>query len=232
MMNIVSFKAPKFKPLPGELTPAVINSATLPVKVESARRAIAACCDLSELLTWKDKLAALAAAAKIARMPELSRDVNRVHKEAIFRMGEILLQYNGTAVYLGCKGAAFSERREIANSVGIHPSAVKASVRLASSPKKIRERILSDDSIPTSYVRMSAFAPRLGKAPRVSYSEAAVVIFGGNHHRGLSSAHTAMSKIPLDRFAELAPEEKQRAKKLVVEMQEILDEMDRRLNLA
>ena len=154
MQNVVVFRQPKFKPLPGELTPAVINGATLPVKVEAAKRAIAACCDLSELLAWKDKLAALAA-AEMARMPEMARDVNRVHKEAIFRMGEILLQYKAGVPGFRVKGSKEkSERIKLAESVGINPTLSKQATRLASAPLAIRERVLlnrRDFIKPTTY---------------------------------------------------------------------------------
>jgi hypothetical protein len=42
MRNVVTFNEPKFKPLPGELTPAVINGATLPMKVANPLRKIIA----------------------------------------------------------------------------------------------------------------------------------------------------------------------------------------------
>lgn len=39
MHNIVTFSEPKFKPLPGALTPSVINGAILPRKIEEMGRA-------------------------------------------------------------------------------------------------------------------------------------------------------------------------------------------------
>ena len=244
MQNVVVFRQPKFKPLPGELTPAVINGATLPVKVEAAKRAIAACCDLSELLTWKDKLAALAAAAKMARMPEMARDVNRVHKEAIFRMGEILLQYNDTPVRKnkpkGCTEK--SERRTAAAAAGIsHHTAIDAS-RIARAPLVIKESILKDDSIPASPRQMAQRTPRLSSTSTrglaMAYSPAAAFLFKGPRSipglsggGGLSQSAHLLKNLNLAsiNFFQLTPAEKQRARKLVVEMQEILDEIDRRL---
>lgn len=248
MQNVVTFKQPKFKPLPGELTPAVINGATLPVKVEAAKRAIAACCDLSELLTWKDKLAALAAAAKMARMPEMARDVNRVHKEAIFRMGEILSQYNGEPVVKkGHRRVCRSERTLVGIAAGIQPSAASRAVRLSQAPKDIRERILADDRIPAHVTRMSRLTPRMGN-PRSNQSlsirdtDAAAAVFSGispenralakTGNLGLNAAIRALRTLDISLISQLTPEEKQRARKYVVEMQEILDEIDRHLGAA
>jgi hypothetical protein len=242
MLNVVSFKPPKFKPLPGELTPAVINGATLPVKVEAAKRAIAACCDLSELLTWKDKLAALAAAAKIARMPEMARDVNRVHKEAIFRMGEILLTYKA---HLGIKitrdknGKIFktnmiSDRGRVAESLGISKCDRTGAVRLASAPIQFKESVLADDKLPPVPRIMANRVPVHRPTKRASSDAALIVIsgkdsFGRNISGGLLPALGKLKNTSLERIAELTLMEKQRARKLVVEMQEILDEIDRRL---
>lgn len=246
MRNVVVFKEPKFKPMPSELTPAVINGATLPVKVEAAKRAIAACCDLSELLTWKDKLAALAAAAKMARMPEMARDVNRVHKEAIFRMGEILLQYNGKP-QKGCigRGQAPSERTKAAQSVGITKHDIVSIARLASAKKIVRERILQNDNVPAVARIMVKSTPivsprhqglRGGYSP---YSDAGSIVFQGltldeqrtksRGGRGIVNAASILRTIEIDKVALLTFEEKQRARKLVVEMQEILDKIDQQL---
>ncbi len=242
--DIVTFREPKFKPMPGELTPAVISGATLPVKVEAAKRAIAACCDLSELLTWKDKLAALAAAAKMAKMPELSRDVNRVHKEAIFRMGEILLQYKGKQYSVGIKRTEKgpSERSNVQTQLGIPAWVGASAVRLAASPAEVRARVLTDDSITPNLVRMVRHAPpRLNnkRGIALSYSDAARAFFSGisdvTHTRnqaGLSQSVAALRKTPLDLIPQLTAKEKQHARKIVVEMQEILDEIDRRLGPA
>jgi hypothetical protein len=295
MQNVVTFKQPKFKPMPSELTPAVINGATLPVKVEAAKRAIAACCDLSELLTWKNKLAALAAAAKIARMPEMARDVNRVHKEAIFRMGEILLQYNGTArpqcgnsppklslaqiadakkmldkgmsqvavakyfkvnppiiwkvanepsygASIG-DGSGKSERAIAAEAVGISKTTAGTATRLAAAPPSVRDAILENPRIPPNACRMAASAPRRGtQGAKSSFSDAAMIFFSGitreqsafisRSGKGLTGSASALRTTDLSTISQLTPEEKQRARKLVVEMQEILDDIDRRLGPA
>jgi hypothetical protein len=238
MMNVVSFKAPKFKPLPGELTPEVIRGATLPVKIGIAQRAIAACCDLSELLTWKDKLAALAAAAKMAKMPELSRDVNRVHKEAIFRMGEILLQYNGTA-YPSRRGSGPSERTKAARAANISKGLASNSTRLAQAPETLKDRILSDDSLPADAQVLIRIAPRRRHGYNMHSAAGSEFITGvardsmrrgGN--AGFSQAARILATSNLDLIDSLAAEEKTRVRKLIVEMQEILDAMMQRLELA
>lgn len=60
MRNAV-VKTRTLKPLPGEITSQRINDATLPVKIEAARRAIAECTDLPELLRYKSQAEGLAA---------------------------------------------------------------------------------------------------------------------------------------------------------------------------
>jgi hypothetical protein len=243
MMNVVTFKAPKFKPMPGELTPAVINGATLPVKVEAAKRAIAACCDLSELLTWKDKLAALAAAAKMARMPEMARDVNRVHKEALLRMGEILLQYKGThgghkGEKISGKGTTPSERTIVAKSLGIPKSTVTGVCRLAKAPKSVIRDILDNDAMPPNALKMGGAAPRTSKVNygHNTYTDSARIFFTGRKTSfgnggtvGMTSAAACLRNTDLSVIPQMTNEEKRRARKLVVEMQEILDDIDRRL---
>jgi hypothetical protein len=236
--NVVVFHEPKFKPMPGELTPAVINGATLPVKVEAAKRAIAACCDLSELLTWKDKLAALAAAAKMARMPEMARDVNRVHKEAIFRMGELLTSYSNVAGSTG-RIRVKSERSRVIRHLGISPDISSAAVRLQAAPIEVKRMLLENDKVAPSAIRMvqNRAVPKIRKdLGKSAHSDAARLLFQGVSRDGvkarglgLHDAATSLRGVGLNLFAELTPEEKQRAKKLIVEMQEILDEMDRRL---
>jgi len=240
MKNVVTFQAPKFRPMPGELTPAVINGATLPVKIGIAQRAIAACCDLSELLTWKDKLAALAAAAKMAKMPELSRDVNRVHKEAIFRMGEILLQYTATAKFVGGRGRGpeKSERRLVADSVGLSKFDFTAATRIANAPLDIRAKILADDTLPASTTRIIRHVPARKPSGRTLATDAAKLFISGktsDHVRtggGLLEAARILNATALDSIPLLTPEEKQRAKAFIVEMQEILDAMMQRLDLS
>jgi hypothetical protein len=249
MMNVVTFKAPKFKPLPGELTSAVINGATLPVKIGIAQRAIAACCDLSELLTWKDKLAALAAAAKMARMPELSRDVNRVHKEAIFRMGEILLTYKTdarTEITTNKNNRTgkqvrhiLSERGAAASAAGLSRHEASNAARAAQAPRAVREQLLQDDAVAPNARRLAALSPRRVPPRKGDRSDAAALLFSGLSSlqlkqksatgRGLMAAAHALRSISADKIVGLTSEEKQRARKLVVEMQEILDDIDRRL---
>jgi hypothetical protein len=247
--NVVVFREPKFKPLPGELTPAVIREATLPVKVEAAKRAIAACCDLSELLTWKDKLAALAAAAKMARMPEMARDVNRVHKEAIFRMGEILLTYkcaqgaNGHIKHASSRSGVApgkSERRIAGEAVGMKPQAIVAATRIAQAPSNIREAILENPKIPPTLSRMVVCTPKLyNRANPRKFSDAARLFFSGlkpgepySANNGFRRACTSLKSVDTSVISQLTPIEKQHVRKLVVEMQEILDEIDRRLGPA
>ncbi len=255
MRDIVKFKQPKFKTLPTEITPQVISRAIIPLKLEEARRALAKC-DLKELLGWKDTLAALAAAAKAARMPELARDVNRVHKEAIFTMGELLLRYSGKAVYKGLEKntqvgrtdkrhltphvpkMGLGERQTIANSLGLPGPIVSNATRLASVSKTVREQILNNDNVPPNPTRMVRFVPRLSERGKVIFTDAARAVIAGADKNGKSSniglgvASRALRQLPMGLIMSLSPEEKIRAKGLVFEMQTILDEIDHLLGAA
>ena len=223
----------------------------------------------------------LAAAAKMARMPEMARDVNRVHKEAIFRMGEILSKYNAAptrgskipldtvravrasklrdveaakkfgvsngTIYNIRKNPKYgesivdkSERTRAAIAAGISENLVSGAVRLAESPREVRDRILADDRIPAGVQRMIRSAPRRpnGRRPAISFTNAGTMFFYGKSLEalkrtsgggGMSNAVRCLRGADIDSIAKLTPEEKQRARKLVVEMQEILDEIDRRL---
>jgi hypothetical protein len=246
MRNLVTFTQPKFKPLPGELTPERIREATLPVKIGIAQRAIAACCDLSELLTWKDKLAALAAAAKMAKMPELSRDVNRVHKEAIFRMGEILLQYSGAATsgkgLPKGRGRQPSERALAAAAAGIPKHEAVPAARLGAAPSGLRRKIIENDLMRPAADVMARNVPHLRKPIVAPYSDAAMLVFYGSTradyaegrkgHKGLTGSASSLRTASVEACAHLTAEEKSRARNMIVEMQEILDAMMQRLELA
>jgi hypothetical protein len=287
----VVFKAPKFKPLPGELTPAVMGDALLPVKIEAMSRAITACQSLPELLAYKKPIDGLAAAAKtIKEIPEYARRMKRVQKEAIFRMGELLSLYTSTfdarcntrrtlstaqtaevrkdlkdgmrqvdvAKKYGVRdtlihkiktnpnfgtaamGPGKSERATIAESLGISSSTAVNAVRLAAAPAPVKESILADPKIPANAARMVSAAPRRGPLRREPMSDAASILFSGilstdrkyGNGKGLIDSARILKGVDVTVACKLTPEEKQRARKLVVEMQEILDEIDRRLGPA
>jgi len=71
--------------------PAInVRGASLPVRYEAARSAIAACDRLDECQDWADKAAALASYAKQANDDELVHMATRIQLRAVRRCGELL----------------------------------------------------------------------------------------------------------------------------------------------
>lgn len=286
MKNIVSVREPKFKPLPGELTPAQIREAVLPVKVEALRNALMKCQELPELLHYKKEIDGLAAAVRTIKheVPEMARQMNRLAKEALFRMGELLFAYDnkcstgvkttlftpdeitkirarlaaGESAYAIAKelnvlasniyhikkrakyginkGPAQSERSKIRDQLGITRNMASNVVKLAVAPKNIIESILDNDAIPAHAHLMAELAPNVRPTRRLRMGDAALAIFygkvrGQSTGAGLRGVIGNLRSVDLARIAELTSEEKAKARKLIVECQEILDAMMQRLEL-
>jgi len=296
MSNDVVFKAPKFLPMPGELTPEATREALLPAKINAMSRAIAAAQSLPELMNYKKPIDGLAAAAKtLKEFPEYARSMKRVQKETLERMGQLLLAYKSAwstgianllppkltqeqaiearrrhaagetaasiANFFGVSGdvirrvirhpnygkvgrqAEASERTQAAKAAGIPVETATHAVRFASAPKPLREKIIANDRISSSINIMASFTPKLGKnGGGNKHSDAAAILFHGVDRsapsfsgragrNGLTHISACVRALNISVISQLTTEEKQRAKKLIVEMQEILDEMDRRLGL-
>lgn len=251
MKNVAVFKAPALKPLPGELTPSAIREAVLPVKIVAMSQAIAKCTELPELLNYKKTVDGLAAAARTIKheIPEQVAMLNRTAKEAVFRMGELLLTYNGTGKTYIVKNTGKharnvghvprveeSERSKVARSVGISRSTITAAARLAAAPADVRASILRNDKISAGAQQMSrSVSPRTSRGTQHRTSDKLGLILHGREHfaairgRGLTDVLAVLRGVPLDAFADLTPEERKAVKAKIVECQELLDEMDRRL---
>lgn len=218
----------KFPIIPASVQPAM-RDAQLPLRVEAARRALAECVDLSELLNWKDKAAAIAAAAKAAKLPDIQRDARRLQKEALLRLGQLLSEYSG-----GAGGRDRSERRRAADAAGVPSRYIAQVVRLAKAPAKQREAILANDRIPPHPIRMVTNLPRVGSkqsyAPR--RSDTHDLVFNGNprdggvRFNGLNSIAANVRKLAELPFAELARDEKKIVRAKVTEIIELLDAID------
>jgi hypothetical protein len=249
----VKYKPPVFKPLPGELTPSVIREAVLPVKVAGLRRALAACTELPELLNYKRTIDGLAAAARTIKheIPEMVRDMNRLQKEAIFKMGDLLSAYNtrmsrefimpdgssarkGKFWVKGCKQKAVpSERYRVGQSLGLKKELIRDAIRLSRMEPSVRENVIADESITNLRKQCVHLAPKVNVSSP-SYSDSMAVVMGSGYRatstRGLSQVLACLKAIPLDAFDRLAPEERKAVKAKIVEAQELLDAMDERLN--
>jgi hypothetical protein len=241
MNTVVKFRAPKFKPLPTELTPASIREAILPAKIVAMSRAVAACRELPELLNYKKTIDGLAAAARTIQheIPEQVAMLNRTAKEAMIKMGELLLQYRGDVdanSYPGQrgftkdKGTRLSERHQVAKSLGIPPRIVAATTRVASSPARAIDLVLSSasPSFQQSVRENSSRIPPLKKSSsKVPYSDAMIEVCGAGTR--LAHAVLCLRHTPLEPFARLTAPERVTVKAKITEAQELLDAMLQRL---
>jgi hypothetical protein len=235
------------KPLPGELTPSVIREAVLPIKVAGMRRALAACTELPELLNYKRTIDGLAAAARTIKheIPEMVKDMNRLEKEALIKMGQLLLQYSdysqaipaatrspkGQAIKGGGGGSLKSDRRKVADSLGINPNTVVRTVRIASAPKDCLEQILASPRRDLALLATMAPVRQTKGYKTPPHSDAMRRVVGGPmNSRGLNVAVANLKYVDLDAFDALTPEERKSVKAKIVEAQELLDAMDQRLS--
>ena len=127
------------RPLPSEISSERVNAATLPMKVEAARLAIARCEDLSELLKYKEQAEGLAAAVRIMKSigPEMIRSVNEMVMDAWRKGGEILLRYKGDSTPGRGdrkRGRVKSPRAIAAEEAGLSGEELLALTRLAAAP--------------------------------------------------------------------------------------------------
>jgi hypothetical protein len=225
--DIVVFREPKLKPLPPSITREQMQGAQLPVRLERARQAIAECYDLSELLTWKDQAAAICAAAKASKMPELAKGANRVCKEALLRLGQLLSSYKSGHPGRGNKTK--SPRSEAALAAGVSLQAVSTAVKLAQSPQNVRDTVLSDDSVTVSKVprKLARLYPKNRSNHR---SDAYTSVMGGGlQGKGFNQAMLNLRRIDLADVQALAPDEKKMVRAKVTEAMERLDAIEEAL---
>ena len=217
------------RPLPSEISSERVNAATLPMKVEAARLAIARCEDLSELLKYKEQAEGLAAAVRVMKTigPEIIRSANEMVVDAWRKGGELLLRYKGGVIGSRKGGNAKSPRVIAAGEAGLSPNEVLALTRLAAAP--ISAAYLAAEK--SSYLRRAAQCvpvrcPGLGRA---AHSATLVAVFGNNQNgaAGLTTVLSTLKRIPLGAFSSLPPEERKLVKSKIVEIMEVLDEMDR-----
>lgn len=233
MKNIVVFKEPKLKPLPLAAQEAM-KDAPLLLRLQAAKTAIEACFDLSELLKWKDQAVAIAAAAKAARMPDIARGANRICKEALLRLGQLLFTYNGTVGYYkdGRHGSIKSERSKVAKAFGLSPSVVNTSLRLAAAPKAAVDAVLNDDRIPPNPVSVAKRLPARRQSAVSKRSAGYVMVmsgideFGRHKNTGLTTTFRAVETIEVAAVRSLAPDEKKLVRAKITEIIELLDALE------
>lgn len=219
------------KPLPSEITDERVNNATLPVKIETARRAIAACTDLPELLRYRDQAEGLAAAVRTMKQvgPEMIRNANCLMADAWRKGGELLGAYSNVGPHTGGLngGSTRSARTRVAAELGLSAAEVSNLVRVAKAPlqavhtaaQKTRNLHIAAKVMPTVS----------GKKSALRYSTAVREVFGGGvaSNLGLVSVLSVLRCLDLANFKLLTVDERKVVKAKITEIVELLDEMDR-----
>jgi hypothetical protein len=231
IMSRAVIKTRHLKPLPCEITSAAISNATLPVKIEAARRAIALCTDLPELLRYKSQAEGLAAAVRTIKEvgPESIRAINECVADAWRKGGELLLRYSNVA-RPSKRGSILSERGKISRQLGLCANDRASMLRIAAAPKdvvyNIGQKSHGLQGVANLLPRVKAPSSRRQfGAPKYSDSVRIIMGFQGT---GITVAHGCLRRVPLDAFQHLTPDERKIIKAKIVEIQELLDEMDRR----
>lgn len=246
VMRSAVVKYRTLKPLPGEITSAKITDAALPLKIESARRAIAACTDLPELLKMKDQAEGLAAAVRIMKTvgPEMIRNANCLLADAWRKGGELLSQYSGAITRVPdpnhkpkptkngknapvksrmTKGTivAPSERGIVADGLGLSRAEAMKMVRVANAPvDQVYAATERTNSLDTIVKFLPKSKPRMGN--HRTHSDAARPVY-----RALTTAVYNIRSVDIQLFSKMTPGEHKGIKAKIVEIQELLDTMDR-----
>lgn len=206
------------------ITEADIRGATLPVKIDAARRAIQQCEDLPELLRYQDQAQGLAAAVRIMKhvAPELVRSANEMVADAWRKGGELLSRYSnigGGAV--GRRGRRVSPRGVVAKEIGLTRNEVSMMVRIASaSQDSVYEAAQKSQCINAVGIRL----PRLNSSGRGPKRGG---VYKSIMNGALVQGHHYLRKVPLEAFNQLALDERKAVRARIAEIMELLDEMDR-----
>jgi hypothetical protein len=147
------------------------DSANLPVRYETARKALAECAAVDELKEWNDKAAAMAVYARQAKDNSLHQYALRIQARAQRRMGQLLKSIPGRSggdrgnSATGGKRPMAETRTSVAQSVGLSEHQRKTAIRVASvSDESFESQV--ESSTPPSITRLA----EEGKAPAMSSS--------------------------------------------------------------
>lgn len=225
VMHRAVIKTRTLRPLPGEITVTRVNNAILPIHLETARKAIAACTTLPELLTYKDKVEGLAAAVRTMKHvgPEMIKAANEMMADAWRKGGELLSQYSNVFVPIpNTRGRGISDRLKVTRSLGLKRPEATDMVRVYKAPAT---QAYAAAQKSRNLGAVSRMMPIVHKHTGVTYSTALRSILG-RAGLGLSPVLTSLRRLDLDQFQHLTPDERKVVKKKIVEIQELLDQMD------
>lgn len=229
----------KVNRLPTTITNERINAATLPTVISAAQRAIARCTDLPQLLEYRDKAEGLAAAVRIMRDvgPDMVRKANEMMADAWRKGGELLSEYSSAFVIKsgeGRTGHKSSPRSIVAEGLGIKKHEAMAMVRLAKASP--RAAYLAAQKTP-NVTKAARLVPAvgnpygaIGQGSRPFSDALRGVMHGsvaGNRAQGLTAVINLLTRVPLECFVRLSPDERKMVKAKITEIMELLDEMDR-----
>lgn len=228
----VVWREPSSKLLPMEAQKKMKDVA-LPEKLERARQAVAACTDLSELMGWHDQTAAIAAAAKAAKMPDIAKGALRIQKEAMAALGAILSRYSSATVRGKGRQLEKSERRIVADAAGIPVNLRTAATSLAALPDKQKKAIIENEKITAEPTRVQAIvvATRSGKTFNLfRWVMRGVDEYGERlNHQGLNGLARTARLIREEMSRQFTLSEKSQIRQKVAEIEFSLKEIDEAL---
>lgn len=189
----------------------------IPVEYEQAVAALSACCSIDEAKTWSDKADALAAWAKIYRSRDADRQARRLRLHAYRRMG-ILAGELRPRIPLGKRLGSTKGPRSLLVEQGLSAANSKAARRLANlSPEAFAALIdqprppapvMVDRQLIDSSDMMKALRSNGGMAPFLSF---------------------ARRFAPTDVARGMAADEAIHVRRMIHELSDWLDELDRQL---
>lgn len=190
----------------------------MPVQYEQAVRALAECLSLDEAKVWNDRAEALAAWAKIYHSEEATRKARALRLHAYRRMGELAAELRPTGSLIGVQGGRSAKGPlSLLMEHGLKRTQALAARRLAKTPKGEFEKLLSRRTPPSPLVVIGS-----------QVGSDAWKRFGGPH--GIRSALTwARANAASQLAREMTADEASSARKIVVELQEWLDEFEHSL---
>lgn len=233
-MQISNLPAPikrAIRKLPG-VTQDVVNQRMRqadgkPIVVyEDAVKAIIACQDILDAKYWADKAEALIAAAKIWKDQRMSAEAKRLKLRAYRRMGELAQELRPKRLK-GTKGSSPGANKLLMDK-GLNSNEAAKALRIARIPEQQFTSCIEQPA-PPSINRVAALGRGLGARngqtmKSDAWFEASGTGSGANLmvFRGWCRAHN-----PKELALGIRPDEAKKARELVIELQEWLDEFER-----
>ncbi|MGO8921624.1 MAG: hypothetical protein ACLQF4_01625 [Xanthobacteraceae bacterium] len=165
-----------------------VSSARLPRNYEDAKKALARCDNVDEVVDWADKAAAIATYARQADDVELENYARRIRARAVRRMGELLREIDGRGGprRKGERGSSFAPTRAaVAADAGLSVHKVRSAVSIAAIPDEDFEAAVESERPPGT-----VFLSQLARRPPLE-----VETVTGKELRAISMQHKAAAAI-------------------------------------